>query len=97
MQYIPFNHCVVCGARLDRVYRYPHGADGGKYCLKHADEVGPTRTMRMHNLRQPDTRLDIYLRYKRKERPEDIAVLYMVSNSAVRTVITQERYERERK
>ena len=97
MKYIPFNHCVVCGARLDGNRRYPHGAEGGAYCIRHAEEIYPTRTQRMINLRQEETREDIFRRFKRGERPEDIAVLYMVSSSAIRTVITQERYERERR
>ncbi len=86
-EYRSWMYCRQCGHTLTRVWRYPYGIDGGKYCLACAAQIQLTRARKLSNFRQPATIEYVHRAYKSGTRVEVLANQFEVSKSYIRTVL----------
>jgi len=86
-EYRSWMYCQQCGHDLKRVWRYPYGIDGGRYCTDCASGIQLTRARKVANFRQPATIEYIQREYKAGTRMQDLADQFMVSKSFVRTML----------
>lgn len=86
-EYRSWMYCQQCGHDLKRVWRYPYGIDGGRYCLKCAAGIQLTRARRLANFRQPATIEYVHRQYNSGTRVEVLANQFDVSKSYIRTVL----------
>lgn len=93
-EYKSYMYCQQCGHELKRVWRYPYGIDGGKYCQKCASEIQLTRSRKVANFRQPATIEYVHREYNAGTRMQDLADQFMVSKSFVRTMLAS-RYSND--
>lgn len=94
MKFESYMHCVVCGKYVGKEYRFMHGAEGGKYCLKCAADVPTTKQRRLKAVRSPESRVDIMRRRKNGEYVDEIRISYGVSYSTIYQIIQEERHGR---
>lgn len=86
-EYRSWMYCQQCGHTLRRVWRYPYGVDGGRYCLACAAQIQLTRARKLSNFRQPATIEYVKKQYAAGKRVEDLANQFMVSKSFIRTML----------